>query len=273
MLSYATGPDLDVIRDLKSLGKRLVRALADAVEAGGWAAPPASVEETWRGRRLAWRLWGKAVAPCRECAGDLFAYVPSGEAAACDFCPACWSLTGTDPSGAGSFDVGLGLDKTVRDLPPGFTMSMNIGGKRFPLGPEAPATEVEKKAALAAYAAAAARPLEIGRQVWMARMATEGSNGMPRDFVEARRWYEKAASWGNGEALTRLGHMALRGLGEPEDPAAAVAWWRQSAPRGELEARVGLAVALIRGRGVERDEAQGRRVRWVEGKGWKEGRR
>lgn len=173
-------------------------------------------------------------------------------------------------------------------------MSLHIGGKRFPQRPAPPATEAEKKAALAAYAAEAARALEIGRQVWMARMATDESNGMPRDYREARRWYEMAATWGNGEALTRLGLHALFGLGEPvdrvravtlsrkaaergfapaqtgmgrlfwdgvgvpEDPAAAVAWWRLSAPRGELEARVGLAVALIRGRGVERDEAQGR---------------
>ena len=173
-------------------------------------------------------------------------------------------------------------------------MCMHIGGQRFPLGAEPPATEAEKKTAIAAYAVAAERPLEIGRQLWMARLALDGLNGVPHDFAEARRWFEKAATWGNGEALTRLGLLALRGLGEPvdrvravmlsrkaaergfppaqtgmgrlswdgvgvpEDPAAAVAWWRLAAPRGELEARVGLAVALLRGRGAERDEEKGR---------------
>lgn len=57
-------------------------------DAGGWEAPPASVEETWRWRRLAWRLSGKAGSPCRECAGDQFAYAPFGEGGTCDFCPA-----------------------------------------------------------------------------------------------------------------------------------------------------------------------------------------
>lgn len=294
MLNSAKGRDLDDVRDLKSLGKRLVGALAEAVETGGWVAPPASAEETWRGRRLTWRLRGKSDSPCEECAGDRLAYAPSGEGAACDFCPACWSLVGGEPSGTGSFHVGQWLEKRARDLPPGMTMGMHVGGQRLPMGPEPPATEAEERTAFAAYVAEAARPLEIGRQVWMARMAFQGMNGVGQDFAEARRWYERAAAWGNGEALTRLGIMALCGLGEPvdrvravtlcrtaaergfppaqtgmgrlswdgvgmaEDPAAAVAWWRLSAPRGDLEARVGLAVALLRGRGTERDEEQGR---------------
>jgi hypothetical protein len=294
MLNYALGSDDNEVRDLKSLGKRLVRALAEAIEAGGYETPPASVEETWRGRRLAWRLAGRAGSPCPECAGDRLAYVPSSEGAACDFCPACWSLVGCGPSGSGSFHVGLRLERSARELPPGMQVRLRVGGELLPANPKPPATGAEKEAALAAYAAEAERPLEIGRQVWMARMAFEGLNGVPRDFREARRWYEKAAGWGNGEALTRLGILALNGLGEPadqaravllcrkaaergfppaqtamgrlawdgvgvpEDPAAAVAWWKLSAPRGELEARVGLAVALMRGHGTERDEEKGR---------------
>lgn len=296
MLNYALGRDEDEVRDLKSLGKRLVRALAEEIETRGWTVPPASVEETWRGRRLIWRLQGKADSPCRECAGDRLAYAPAGEGAACDLCPACWSLVGCAPSGSATFDVGLGLDKTARDLPPGLTMRMNVGGRQLPLGPEPPAAEAEKRAALAAYAKEAERPLEIGRQVWMARMRFEGMNGVRKDYGEARRWFEKAAAWGSGEALTRLGLMALHGLGEPEDaaravslcrkaaergfppaqtgmgrlcwdgigvpedPAAAVAWWRPAAARRDREAQLWLANALIRGEGAAKDAHEGLRL-------------
>lgn len=293
MLNYALGRDDDELRDLKSLGKRLVRALAEAVKAGGWEAPPASVEETWRGRRLAWRLSGKAGSPCPGCAGDQLEYVPFREEAACDFCPACWSLIGRGPSGSGSFHVGLWLEKAARDLPPGMTMRVPGAGERLPVGPEPLAKEGEWRAALLAYAMSAKRPLEIGRQVWMARMRFEGTNGVRQDDGEARRWFEMAAAWASGEALTRLGLMALHGLGGPtdearavslcrraaergypaaqtgmgrlcwdgvfvpEDRAAAIAWWRPAAARKDREAQLWLAKALLRGEGVGKDENEG----------------
>jgi len=294
MLNWATGRDENEVRDLKSLAKRLLRSIADSIEAGGWAAPPESVEETHRGGRLAWRLSEVAGSPCRECACDRLSYVPAGEGLPFDFCPACWSLIGRESAGPASFDVGLGLEKSARDLPPGMRMRLRLAGEERPFGPKQPATDAEKRAALEAYAASAVRRLEIGRQVWMARMSFEGINGVRQDWVAARRWYEWAATWGSGEALTRLGLMALQGLGEPvdearaaslcrkaadrgfppaqtgmgrlcwdgrgvaEDPAAAVAWWRLSAARKDPEAQTGLAVALIRGRGTERDAEQGR---------------
>lgn len=293
MLNYAIGRDIDDMRDLKALGNRLVRALAEAVEAGGWEAPPLGVEETWRGRRLAWRLQGRADSPCPDCAGDRLAYAPDGEGAACDFCPACWSLAGSEPSGTASFRAALWLDKRLRDLPPGLTMKMSVAGERLPVGPEPPANEAERRAALLAYAKAAERPLEIGRQVWMAQMRFEGTNGVRQDYGEARRWFEKAATWASGEALTRLGLMALHGLGGPEDEAravslcrraaergypaaqtgmgrlcwdgigvpedlaAAVAWWRPAAERKDREAQLWLANALLRGLGGVDDPREG----------------
>jgi len=289
MLNYVIGREIDEMRDLKSLGNRLVRALAEGVEARHWEAPPASVEETWRGRVLTWRLQGKADSPCRECAGDRLAYAPADEGAACDFCPACWSLVGCGPSGSATFDVGLGLSRKSRDAPPGMTLTMQVGGEKVPLGPKPAATEADRRAALLAYAKAAERPLEIGRQLWMARMRFEALNGVRKDYGEARRWFEKAAEWGSGEALTQLGLMALHGLGEPkdearavslcrkaadrgyppaqtgigrlywdgvglpEDPVAAVAWWRLAAVRKDREAQLWLANALLYGNGTGKD--------------------
>ncbi len=293
MLNWATSRDENEARDLKSLAKRLLRAIVDAIEAEGWEAPPARVEETYRGRRLGWRLSARAGSACGDCACDRFAWEPEGEGLPFDFCPACWSLRGGDRERSVTFDVRLGLEKSARDLPPGMTMTLRVGGEGRPVGPRSPATEAEKRAALEAYAASAVRRLEIGRQLWMARMSFEGINGTRQDWGEARRWYERAATRGSGEALTRLGLMALEGLGEPvdearaaslcrkaaergfppaqtgmgrlcwdgrgvaEDPAAAVAWWRLSAARKDPEAQTGLAVALIRGRGTERDAEQG----------------
>lgn len=172
-----------------------------------------------------------------------------------DFCLACWSLKGGDPARSASFDVGSGLEKSVHDLPPGLTMKMHFGGKTIPVGPKRPATDAERDAALEAYRASAVRRLEIGRQVRMGRMTFEGMNGVRQDYAEARRWFERAATWGSGEALTTLGLMALRGLGEPADAAKAVALCRRGAERGFPRAQTGMGHLFWDGAGVARDRA------------------
>lgn len=253
MLSYALSRDENEARDLKSLAKGLLDAIVEAIEAGNWEAPPASVEGTYRGRRLSWRRAAQAAPPCPECSGDRVGYVPDGEGMPFDFCPACWALRGGDAARSVSFDVRRGLEKKRRDLPPGLTMKLRLGDERLPVGPAAPASEAERAAALEAYVASAVRPLEIGRQVWMGRMTFEGMNGVPRDFAASRRWFERAAAWGSGEALTALGLMALRGLGGPADAAKAVALCRRGAERGFPGAQTGMGHLCWDGTGVPRD--------------------
>lgn len=294
MLNSATSRDGEVARALKDLYKSVLDTLVSLIENGDGNALPTVVRNMHGGRTLTWRASGATGLACESCGCDRFRYEPEGEGLAFDFCPACWSMRGEDRAREESFNVCKALEKRVRDLPPGAKMTLKLGGERFPLGPPpAPDSPGGEGGALERFRAAARRPLEIGRQVWMGRMAFEGSSGVARDYGEARQWFEKAARWGHGEAISTLGVMALHGLGEPRDPGkavelcreaagrgyaraetgmglfcwdgehvaedrvAAVEWWRRAARRKDPEAQLWLGRALIFGEGVACDESEG----------------
>mgnify|MGYP001367850109 CR=1 FL=1 len=294
MLNSAISRDLEVARALKDLYKSVLDTLVSLIENGDGKALPTVVRNVYGGRTLTWRASGATGLACEYCGCDRFPYEPEGEGIAFDFCPACWSMRGEDRARGESFNVGKVLEKRVRDLPPGMTMSLNLGGKEVPLGPpRSPDSPCGEEEALERFRVAARRPLEIGRQVWMGRMAFQGMNGVAQDYGEARRWFEMAADWGHGEALSTLGLMALHGLGEPCDPGkavelcgqaaergyakaetgmgrlcwdgeyveedrvAAVEWWRRAARQKDAEAQLWLGHALILGEGVDRDTSEG----------------
>ncbi len=294
MLNSAISRDIEVARALKNLYKSVLDALVSLIENGDGKALPTVVRNEHGGRTLTWRASGATGPACGDCGCDLFPYEPEGEGIAFDFCPACWSMRGEDRAREESFNVGKSLEKRVRDLAPGMTMSLNLGGKKVPLGPSrSPDSPGGEEEALESFRVAARRPLEIGRQVWMGRMAFQGMNGVAQDYGEARRWFEMAARWGHGEALSTLGLMALHGLGEPCDPGkavdlcrqaaergyaraetglgrlcwdgeyvpedrvAAVDWWRRAARQKDAEAQLWLGHALILGEGVARDAGAG----------------
>ncbi len=45
--------------------------------------------------------------------------------------------------------------------------------------------------------------------------------GLPKNYVEAARWFRKAAEQGNGFAQNNLGVMYAQGQGVAKDPALA----------------------------------------------------
>jgi hypothetical protein len=239
MLNFATTREPGAARALKELYKSVLDTIVSLVENGDGREPPATVRNTHRSRTLAWRLSGVRGPACRECGCDGLTYEPEGEGMAFDFCPACWSMRGEDRAREASFDVGRQLEKRVRDLPPGMTLSLNLGGRKLPLGPSgapaSPGAEEQER-----YRSAARTPLEIGRQIWMGRITFEGMNGVPEDHREARRWFERAERWGRAEALSMLGVMALNGFGGPRDRAKAVEFCRQAAERGYVKAETGM---------------------------------
>lgn len=294
MLNFASSRDPERARELKDLYKGVLAALVTAIEEGIGEAPPDSVTWTFHGRPFRWELSEGEASPCPSCCSDRLRYEPDDDGMPFDFCPACWSMDGGEGEAQGSFNVTKSLEKSVRDLPPGLTMKMKVGEDRLPVSPPVtPTSDEEHRKALGAYGRAAGPRLEIGRQVWMARMAFEGMNRVPQDYGEARRWFERAARWGHGEALSTLGLMALHGLGEPvdhaktaelcrnaadrgyaraetgmgrlcwdgnvvpQDRAAAVAWWRRAVRKHDSEAQLWLGRALICGGGVERDAKEG----------------
>ncbi len=60
--------------------------------------------------------------------------------------------------------------------------------------------------------------------------------GVDRDFIEAGRWFERAALQGNPSAQRNLATLYLRGLGVKQDDFLAYAWFTEAAERGNPRA-------------------------------------
>jgi hypothetical protein len=63
------------------------------------------------------------------------------------------------------------------------------------------------------------------------------SYGVPKDSVEAVKWYRKAAEQGIAEAQFNLGKMYNSGEGVPRDYVEAAKWYRKAAEQGIAEAQ------------------------------------
>ena len=73
---------------------------------------------------------------------------------------------------------------------------------------------------------------------------------MPRDDVDAVRWYRLAADQGSAEAYVRLGFMHADGEGVAADPGEAVRCWRRAADLGSADAQFMLGAKYLEGEGV-----------------------
>ncbi len=86
------------------------------------------------------------------------------------------------------------------------------------------------------------------------------AQGVPQDYVEAAKWFRKAADQGLVGAQYSLGVAHMNGQGVPQDYAEAVKWFRLAADQGFAEAQASLGVAYIQGQGVPQDYAEA--VKW-----------
>ena len=77
--------------------------------------------------------------------------------------------------------------------------------------------------------------------------------GVPKDDVQARQWYEKAAAQGHADAQVNLGILFVYGRGVPQDYKMAVYWLRLSANQGNDLAQRKLGLMYERGDGVPQD--------------------
>ena len=75
-------------------------------------------------------------------------------------------------------------------------------------------------------------------------------DGVPRDAVEAVKWYRLAAENGKAWAGYNLGVMYSFGDGVPENDAEAVKWYRLAAEQGYALAQYNLGGMYSRGDGV-----------------------
>ena len=73
------------------------------------------------------------------------------------------------------------------------------------------------------------------------------------DYVEAAKWYQKAADQQLPEAQLSLGLMFSDGHGVPQDYKLAVKWFHAAAQQGDFAAQFNLANLYVAGRGTPQD--------------------
>ncbi len=61
-------------------------------------------------------------------------------------------------------------------------------------------------------------------------------DGVPKDYVEALKWYRKAAEKGHARAMFNLGFLLETGPGVVRNEAEAVKWYRKAEAKGEEDA-------------------------------------
>jgi TPR repeat protein len=80
---------------------------------------------------------------------------------------------------------------------------------------------------------------------------TTGRQGIERDFVKARRWFEASAAQGYSPAQFRLGDLYRHGKGVEKNLDEAVRLFRLAAEAGNIPAQNALGDLYFRGEGVE----------------------
>lgn len=81
----------------------------------------------------------------------------------------------------------------------------------------------------------------------------EQGRGVPKDVVEAVKWYLKAAEQGDSDAQSSLGFCYQDGKGVPKDDIAAAKWFRRAAEQGHRLAESCLGRMYESGTGVPQD--------------------
>ena len=62
--------------------------------------------------------------------------------------------------------------------------------------------------------------------------------GVPKDDMEAAKWYRLAAEQGDAMAQAAIGYMYNNGKGVPEDKVLAYMWWNLAAAQGFEKANI-----------------------------------
>lgn len=86
--------------------------------------------------------------------------------------------------------------------------------------------------------------------------------GVPRNEVEAAKWYRLSALGGYVPAQFRLAAIYEEGRGVPKNMSLAMKWYRKAAQQGSLPARTSLGLIYVTGRGVPKNDYQA--VKWFQ---------
>jgi uncharacterized protein len=79
---------------------------------------------------------------------------------------------------------------------------------------------------------------------------------VPKDLIEAVKWYRKAAEQGDLKAQNTLASCYSKGEGVSKDLAEAVKWYRKAAEQGDAYAQYNLAMCYRKGEGIPKDEIE-----------------
>jgi TPR repeat protein len=100
---------------------------------------------------------------------------------------------------------------------------------------------------------------EAEAQRILGTLYTKGQQ-VPQSYVEAAKWFRKAADQGNPAAQVALGELHEAGQGVPIDDAASVKLYRQAADQGYAPGQYNLAVLYVMGKGVPQNQTEA--VKW-----------
>ncbi|MGO8930472.1 MAG: trypsin-like peptidase domain-containing protein [Limisphaerales bacterium] len=87
-----------------------------------------------------------------------------------------------------------------------------------------------------------------------------GRLGVAKDYVQAVKWYRKAAEQNDAGAQCGLGWCYSNGQGVPKDEVEALKWFRKAAEQNFAQAEFNLGQCYRRGQGVAKDEVEA--VKW-----------
>jgi len=88
----------------------------------------------------------------------------------------------------------------------------------------------------------------------------DAGRGVAKDYVEAVKWYRKAARQNFPPAQFNLGYCYANGQGVAKDEEEAVKWYRKAAEQNHTPAQSNLGWCYDNGRGVAKDYVEA--VKW-----------
>lgn len=120
---------------------------------------------------------------------------------------------------------------------------------------------VEKNEAKAFVYFEKASEKNVGAQFYLGDLYYWGK-GCSKNFVEARKWYEKAAAGKNAAACGRLGEIYRKGEGVDANIKESIKFYRLGARRGDDNSQLNLGLAYFHGTGVKKNTKQA--IAWLE---------
>lgn len=105
----------------------------------------------------------------------------------------------------------------------------------------------------------AANPVDADAQYKLGTQYYTGK-GLPKDKLEALKWYKKSAAQNHAKAQYKLGYLYSVGEKVPKDSSKAVKWIRKSAEQGYANAQYALGITYAHGADYPKDDKKA--VKW-----------